>query len=204
MRYYSLSYVFGVLMVCSACGSTGNRGSDVYPISASPDSVDILVGAAVVSACGGLIENQESIPPGHAQEFAIAPASDEYCRNEVLSWSYDANAQTLTVLDSRAVLNCCGVHTTALDDSTDVSSLVMVETDDLSGGECNCACVFDFGIRVENVVVGVVDLTLRRTTIPANYYPDATPSTSEVWSGELDLSAGNGDIVLVLGGWSCD
>jgi len=136
-----------------------------------------------VSTCGGF--------EGLAAHALTNAAVDDYCAAEVLVWTYDATAETLSLSNERVSLNCCGEHSVALRQTGD-TTFAMAEVDAPESGDarCGCMCVFDFRVTGEQVPDGVITLELTREVT------DSEDPFTEVWSGELDLGAGAGSIVV--------
>ena len=59
-----------------------------------------------VSECGGF----ESPEKRMVNDIPITRDISTYCDSENLQWLYDENTLTLSVLNSRVLLNCCGEH----------------------------------------------------------------------------------------------
>lgn len=98
-----------------------------------------------ISGCGGFTGDTEkrtvnSIP------FLCDP--ETYCDAEKLLWLYEESTQTLKVMNTRVLLNCCGDHEITAVDNNNV--IIISENDQPEGGtgRCYCMCVYDFYIEI--------------------------------------------------------
>lgn len=139
-----------------------------------------------VSVCGGFSQQEQSL--------TVDPAT--YCDAEVLHWRHDAATGKLTLSNTRVTLNCCGEHSMTVDQ--DGETYVATERDapeeigPLPGmtARCDCMCVYDFEVAVGDVPAGVIALKLVRDVT------DAEGGKATVWQGQIDLGAGQGEIVI--------
>ncbi len=134
-----------------------------------------------VSQCGGF---PESMPDD--DEDGI---DDDYCDAERLTWQYDASTGTLELIDSRALLNCCGDHTMTLELVDGVYVATEIDEPQGDGGRCDCLCVFDFALTATGISTGSVPLRLVR-----HVTDEGAPVT--IYEGTLDVTLGSGEIVL--------
>jgi hypothetical protein len=105
---------------------------------------------------------------------------------EKLIWTYDAKIRTLTVLNTRVSLNCCGKH--SITASRDEDAIVVSENDQpLDQGRCKCVCLFDFSTEIGGLSAGTVNVRLELTV-------DAT--LFKKWSGPIQLTEGSGEIMI--------
>lgn len=148
-------------------------------------STSTLTQNSLVSECGGFAKTKVDPP---------TPDPATYCDAEQLLWVYDADAQSLGLTDARITLNCCGEHSmsVAVDDA---GTYVVTERDapQIVGGmasRCNCMCVFDFGVSVEPVPAGTIDV---RVVLEVT---DSADASTVVWEGAIDLTKGSGSIVI--------
>ena len=162
-------------------GSAGTAGSAGTGGDAT-DSPSSEVGQnAQVSDCGGFgANNRDAIP---------------YCDAELLRWSYDASSQTLSLLDQRAFLNCCGdrTFTVNFDPDRNVYTATEIDSPEMVGGEgarCGCMCSFDWITDVVDVEPGTINLELGR------HVTDDDAGAQTVWSGQLDLMEVQGQVVV--------
>lgn len=172
-----LSVVLGSLaLLLVALALTGATGGTCLPVE---PAVPELQQTDFISACGGFESNLKSAP---------RLAATDYCAAEVLDWSYEATASMLTLRDERILLNCCGDHAMTAEVVDGV--YVVTESDAPEGGtgRCHCMCVFDFGLELQGVPAGTIDLRIVR-------HVEETGDTV-VWEGALDLAAGAGEVVL--------
>ena len=147
------------------------------------------------SECGGFdaalkIDNQDEV--------------DDICGDERLIWTFDETSRTVSFLNQDVWLNCCGEHsiTVSFDEESGVYEIAETDAPEMLGGEpsrCHCMCLFDFAIDLPGVSSETIDLKLTR---------DETDDEEErmtVWLGEIDLSAGSGDILIEENvGWCTD
>jgi hypothetical protein len=141
--------------------------------SGSPvkNGTSIEVIQAQVSECGGFKPESKSYESGTNEAEAI-------------TWTYDAQAGILRVVNSHVNLNCCGERKISM--SREGKTLVISENDQPGEkGRCRCMCYFDFLIEIGGIPPGELLLRLDSTV-------DSTTITK--WSGSLDLTPGDGEI----------
>ena len=127
-----------------------------------------------VSDCGGFPSSSKTA------------ADPDTSTVEKLIWTYDAKTRTLTVLNTRVSLNCCGKH--SITASRDGDAIVVSENDQpLDQGRCRCMCLFDFSTEIEGLSAGTVNFRLELTV-------DAT--LFKKWSGPIRLTEGSGEITI--------
>ncbi len=157
-----LRRILPMAIILTAC----NASEGVSPVQQS-----------TISDCGGFAASSRS-------------ADSDYCDAEVLDWSYDAATQVLSVSDNRIILNCCGDHSIS---ASVVDGVYVIEERDApvnGDGRCNCMCVFDYSIEIEDVPAGSIAVRVIR---------DVTDDGGEpavVFDGSFDLSAGSGAEIL--------
>ena len=167
-----------------ALGGCANEGPG--PIDTPPE----LRQTGVVSDCGGFASMAD----------LFEEPDGGYCDAERLHYEYDAETGTLELRDARILLNCCG------DRSVDVElvdGVYVIHEIDLpeggeEGGRCNCMCVFDYDIAIEDVPAELVQVRLTR---------NEGDGASTVWEGELDLTSPVGVTVVDdedVGGWCAE
>ena len=172
-------------LALAACGSNESSPSTTTETTSSSTETSTLTQKSLVSECGGFAKTKVDPP---------TPDGATYCDAEQLLWVYDAGTQSLGLTDARMVLNCCGEHsiTVAVDDA---GTYVVSERDAPqivagSTARCNCMCVFDFGVSVEPVPAGSIDV---RVTLDVT---DSGEAAKVVYEGSIDLSQGSGAIVI--------
>ncbi len=155
-------------MALVACGVEGVEDANTVPQTFR------------VSTCGGFAAGKQSNPS----------FSGDYCAAEVLDWTYDAKAGKLMLTDNRALLNCCGDHSVKVTKNN--GTYVITETDAPEQGNqrCQCMCVFDFEVSIEQLNGGVIPVELVRNVT------DNTSGPKTLFSGTLDLSKGSGVKIL--------
>jgi hypothetical protein len=130
-----------------------------------------------VSECGGFEAEVEYDSGG------------DYCDAQTLHWTYDPAAGTLELSDDRVVLNCCGDHSVAIAEEDGVYVVTETDAPQDGMGRCDCMCVFDFALSAEGVPAGSIALRL-----VLDETDSGGPRTT--FEGELDLSAGAGEVVV--------
>ncbi|MBN2529499.1 MAG: hypothetical protein JXR76_24135 [Deltaproteobacteria bacterium] len=136
---------------------------------------------AAISECGGFETSESLVDKGDEGSF------DNYCDAERLRWLYNADTQTLSLLNARVILNCCGEHNIEIAQNDDGSYLVTetdapVRFDDGSTSRCGCMCVFDFELNVVGIPDEEISITLQRDVEEAD-------AVQNVWQGTIDLTA---------------
>jgi len=151
-------------------------GCETEPVEAGDPPV--LTQQPMISDCGGF------------EVEVVDSYSGDYCAAERLSWTYDAATETLELLDSRALLNCCGEH--SIEIQLVDGEYVIRETDapDGGGGRCDCMCVFDFSLSVAGIPAGNLPIRVER------HVTDEGAAPVVLHRGALDLAAGSGEVVL--------
>ena len=114
------------------------RGFPILFVSAVFSSSACNSANVTVSACGGFEQDLT------ASSISIS----DYCDSEIVRWSFGDRTRTLSILDQRALLDCCGKRTA--DYKWDESTLVVTETDSPDPARCKCGyCPIDFKIEVD-------------------------------------------------------
>jgi hypothetical protein len=132
-----------------------------------------------ISACGGF-------PQALSLVFADPPA---YCDAEVLYWEYAAATQTLTLTDSRVILNCCGEHGMTVDWRD--GHYLLTETDAPQNlGRCSCMCVYDYRVTVQGIPQAPFEFELWRRI------SDSPETSGRKFTGTLDLSQPSGFVII--------
>lgn len=127
-----------------------------------------------VSECGGFPS---------ASKTAADPDTSS---GEKLIWTYNAQNRTLTVLNTRVSLNCCGAH--SIEASRDGDTIVISENDQpLNGGRCRCMCLYDFSTEIGGLSQGMVNLRLELTVDETLF---------KKWSGTIRPAYGSGAIPI--------
>lgn len=135
-----------------------------------------------VSECGGFPETREFAITDHGHD-----GMRDYCDAQVLHWEFADG--TLTILDSRVMLNCCGRHSVSIIGG---DTITIYEQDDPEPGavRCDCRCAYDFRAELDGLLAGPVALELLL------HVTDVTDDPTLLWSGTVDLSDGSGEIVV--------
>ena len=146
------------------------------------DASGLEIKSSAVSDCGGFRTSDMALTDESAQS--------DYCDAEVLKWWYDEETETLSLLNARVFLNCCGEHGFATR-MADNGTYIVTETDKplKGGGRCGCMCVFDYEISLEDIPAQEISLKLGRDV------KDGESST--VWKGTLDLTGSNSDTIII-------
>jgi len=172
-RYYSYLILLLIVLLILACDSQS-------PLQTTDN---ISIKDSRVSECGGF----DSMAKRMGSDIFFTRDDSTYCDAERLQWLYDENTQTLEVMNTRVLLNCCGEHEiTAVNDN---SIIVIKENDQpVNGkGRCKCMCVYDFFIKISGISPGVITLKLDRTV---------DDTTLNKWEGKIGLGKGNGVIII--------
>jgi hypothetical protein len=165
--------VLFALLAVAACGDDGG--------TPPPSGLEVT---EAISACGGFLHD------GTSPKGPPSPDPTTYCDAERLLWSYDVPAKTLSLLDARILLNCCGDH--SIEVAKDGETYVLTEVDDPEGGStrCKCVCVYDYAADLSPIEPGVLALRIVRRV------KEQTPPSVTIWEGSLDLSKGEGQVIL--------
>ena len=167
-----LAATFGIIV--SSCGqnsSGGVRQDEIGKLEVNPK----------VSECGGFE------PAGKVPSSRQTDVGD--CRDELLHWSYDSNARTVTFLNKNVRLNCCGERSVGITMDEATGRYAIRESDTpLGEGRCLCTCFFDFSVGLSNISAQPIDVELYR------HVTDSGPE-QHIWQGTLNLQQGSGEIV---------
>ena len=132
--------------------------------------------------------------------FAAIPraGNDPACADELLDWEVDAEDGVIHFTNTGVFLNCCGAHgiTVALVQGV----YVITETDDPHpvDGRCKCMCMFDFAVDMPIVEATTIGVRIERLVA------EDGETLATIWEGDIDLTAGSGEIVVEEDvGW-CD
>lgn len=177
MKRTLMTLTFAALLGCG----TGDEPTTPGPTGPGTPS-GLIPQTYKISECGGF---------DAATKADFAPTS--YCDAEVLKWSYDAATGTLKLRDNRVLLNCCGDRTMTLDEKSDGSyEILEVDAPEAAAGgsRCNCMCVFDLTMEASAIAGGTIQVTLSREVT------DSGAGVETIWSGQIDLSKGSGDVVV--------
>jgi hypothetical protein len=162
-------FITVMLVSASACDSP-SEGPGPVP----------LPGRGYSSECGGYGVLSSALQPEGA-----------YCDAELIQWSYDADAEMLTLLHSRFHANCCVERTAhAQLDGTEYQ-IVEVETALYGDTPCGCTCVFDLELSVPIPNQPGIELAVILDGQAA-----WNRGYETLWSDTIDLGAGAGEIVL--------
>ncbi|OGQ78019.1 MAG: hypothetical protein A2289_21405 [Deltaproteobacteria bacterium RIFOXYA12_FULL_58_15] len=163
-----------------------------YPVMAVLWAITMICGCnsieqtSSLSECGGFDSTKGALTADGEEEPA-------YCDAEVLLWEYESGKLSLT--NARVSLNCCGEHSISIEEEDEGEYLVS-EVDDpessfLGGGaRCSCMCVFDFRIEANDMPERTIHLNLERDVT------DSDEGNQSIWQGDIDLTEGNGRIVI--------
>jgi len=136
-----------------------------------------------VSECGGFVSPEKRMD----NNIPLTRDPSTYCDAEKLQWLYDENTLTLSVLNSRVLLNCCGEHDITA--SYENGAAIIAENDQPVNGtdRCRCMCVYDFFIEISGLSPGVITLKLDLTV---------DEDTRNKWEGTIDIREKNGEIII--------
>jgi hypothetical protein len=141
-----------------------------------------------VSDCGGFDSNPSALMD------ETANAKLDYCDAEKINWYYNAETETLSVVNTRVLLNCCGERKVTIEQSDDGVYLI-TEIDDpepMGNGEtsrCHCVCVFDLELQATDIPEEEIAIKVVRDVEEAE-------TLETIWEGTLDLSLTTGSIVI--------
>jgi hypothetical protein len=138
-----------------------------------------------VSECGGFGEEAPKGPPSPTQEDT--GYADPYCVDDLLSWTYDAEAQTLSVLNTGVFLNCCGVRGISVTQEDGVYVLTEKDEAEAGGDRCGCECVYDFKVDLPDLSEENITMKLVRAVDASSWI---------LWQGRLNLSDGTGEVMI--------
>ena len=165
-----LSLVVGQLVACDP----GDPSDDAN-----------LVQQAATSDCGGFLQVNDQgslkVPEGD-------PAT--YCEAERLLWTYDAATQSLSVSNNRILLNCCGDHSMHVTLQGGVYVFTETDAPEFADARCGCMCVFDYAVDVSPLPADVIPIRIVRNVTDSGSGPEV------VYEGDLDLSAGAGEVEI--------
>ena len=162
-------------------------------ISCSTPESDLGLGNnPLLSGCGGFTDELDR----HYD------SDTKSCGDDRLIWGYDSTTQTATFMNEGVFLNCCGLHSISITQQTNgtyvITQIDEPEIDDGHELRCGCMCLFDYGISLHDVPEESIPIQIVR------YVPDNNPNTWTAWEGTLDLSEGNGEVLIQADvGW-CD
>jgi hypothetical protein len=167
---------------CTALVLVGCEGL----LSTDPDDSGTIPAESFLSECGGFEGGQQTLqvrPPAPDRGGAL------YCDAERLYWEYEEGEKRLILLNTRAMLNCCGEH--GMEFQQIEGGYLVTELDEPGAqGRCLCTCPFDFLMQIDRVTSGTVRLRLERTVTD---WPEGSGTLLDV---DLDLSTGSGVIVI--------
>jgi hypothetical protein len=167
------------------CGALALTGCGDF-VSTDPDGSGWITAESFLSECDGFSSQQQAL---QVQPPTPDRGDDLYCDAERLYWEYDGGANRLILLNTRAMLNCCGEHDMDIEEIE--GGYLVTETDDPgSEGRCLCTCPFDFLMYIDGVASGTVKLQLERAVTD---WPEGSGTLIDV---ELDLSTGSGVFVI--------
>jgi len=151
------------------------------------DDEGAITQSASFSKCGGFDQPANTKVP------------NPNCGNEELVWTFDSSTGSLNLINQDIFLNCCGIHTLDVSDLAGGGFLVAEEdAPEQGGGRCNCMCLFDFMVDIEDVTEQVLPIKITRLVT------DSSSPAETVWEGSLDLSLGTGTVTIKENvGW-CD
>jgi predicted secreted protein len=141
---------------------------------------DDISDKAKVSECGGFDDDE---------------AAKDGREDERLVWAYNAGSKTVTLVNKNVWLNCCGNRsvTASLNESTGIYEIYETDQAEMDGDtplRCDCECFFDFKVKLSDVDSGVISVKISRIV------SDLGKPMTAVWEGDIDLSEGEGDILI--------
>ena len=176
MHHQQPMLLIAAMLALAACGS---------PDPAGPPQ------RAAISECGGFVRPAVWTPGDLAG----------YCDAEMLYWSYVAETGSLSLSNTRVILNCCGKHSMRIAGENGTYHVTEVDAPEFGDARCDCMCVFDFNLDASDIPSGTIQLTATRRVTD-----DEEAPVRAVFDGALDLTPGQGAEVIDttdLEGW-CD
>jgi len=164
----------GALSVCACSSDSTNNPSN----NSNPSIHGDAVGSnSEVSECGGF--------KGKSRD------SDGYCDAERLLWTFDSETKTLSIANTRVLLNCCGKHSidAFYDSESGTYTVVEIDAPADGGARCACMCVFDYKTDITGV-----DSESAYMVISRHVTDEGEPRI--VWTGTLDIADGEGTEVV--------
>jgi hypothetical protein len=173
-------------LVLPACG-----GSETNTSTEFGWMVGGCVGEAQV-----LVEQTE----GYTQECdpePLLPEEMDYCI-EKLFWKYDRESRILQLVNGPVSLNCCGLRYMRTGIAEGYYTQIEMDKPPLTG-RCRCMCDAIYSVCIHGVVEDPAPIRLFR-----HVTDDGTTEPTQIWEGELVLSAGTGQIDLGPSeSWNC-
>ncbi|WP_437578212.1 hypothetical protein [Sorangium sp. So ce887] len=134
-----------------------------------------------VSEAGGFVEPERRL---------AVEGEESYCGAEVLRWRYDPSSGSLTVADSRLLLNCCGQRVMHVDRIDSIYEITERDEPDAANPRCDSVCAFDFAVAIPEVAPRKIYVRLLRDVV------DAQGSAELIWQGEIDVRKLSGEVVI--------
>ncbi len=163
----------------------------VFLFSCSDSNEDQLGMNSRASECGGFEAKSAKL---------MDEEINEYCGDETLVWTYLEGDSVLQLLNEDIWLNCCGIHTSEIryDAENDIYEIKQTDKPE-NAGRCDCMCLFDFAIDLPGMVEAAsLNVKITRDST------DEEKGRYLVWEGIIDMSKGNGSILIEESvGW-CD
>ncbi|WP_437600658.1 hypothetical protein [Sorangium sp. So ce590] len=135
----------------------------------------------IVSEAGGFVEPERRL---------AVEGEESYCGAEVLRWRYDRSSGSLTVADSRLLLNCCGQRVMHVDRIDSIYEITQRDEPDAANPRCDSVCAFDFAVAIPEVAPRKIYVRLLRDVV------DAQGSAELIWQGEIDVRKLSGEVVI--------
>ncbi len=161
--------------VCRALATVGS----LVLLNACLETEPAQVGA--VSEAGGFVEPERRL---------AVEGEESYCGAEVLRWRYDPSSGSLTVADSRLLLNCCGQRVMHVDRIDSIYEITERDEPDATNPRCDSVCAFDFAVAIPEVAPRKIYVRLLRDVV------DAQGSAELIWQGEIDVRKLSGEVVI--------
>jgi hypothetical protein len=152
-------------------------------VEAPEDDPGTIAQESTVSVCGGFDPKVVEYPEDSGDQLG-------YCDAEVLEWQYEAETQTLVLVNTRIELNCCGNHGSTIAKQGDVYVVTQVDAPEGMGGRCDCMCVFDYELMAEGIEGDAIDIQVMRDVTDSQAGPQL------VFEGTIDLTQGVGEAIL--------
>ncbi|MDJ0763287.1 MAG: hypothetical protein QNJ97_09890 [Myxococcota bacterium] len=129
-----------------------------------------------------------------------------------LSWMAtelpDNQGYTVAFLHQNLCLNCCGEHGVKIfyNEQSDLYSIQESDapllTSDGQYDRCLCDCLYDYSVELPGVTATKITVELVLDITDAS--PDSSPTyPHQLWQGMLDLTQGEGEIIIGENGSGC-
>ncbi|HRZ79513.1 MAG TPA: hypothetical protein P5044_05880 [bacterium] len=131
------------------------------------------------SGCGGFHELSTLKDTGLKYEELVD------C-SQVLIWKYDDSTDVVEIVVTKTPLSCLGAVSVVINQVKNGYDYVISQ--DPSGGDVGCSCLFDFSAELPGITTESLNLTVSRS---------AETGKISYWSGTIDLTQKGGEIIMI-------